>query len=213
MGRTAKTTTERTRSSAAALQPREVVKPRRMIYRQRNIACLESMWNGTIENRLSIVPTLELISKTLETRFSHLTCNTREELKYNLNLVCKRNYGVLYFAFHGSPGRIHLHRDKVTLPELSGMMNHRFRNWIIHFGTCSTMRKPRAVLDFVEKTNVALVTGFTRDVDWIESSKFELLHFKAFQMFKSPRVVCRHLLNKYPDLVESTGFKFFPEVE
>jgi hypothetical protein len=213
MGRTAKTTTERTRSSAAALQPREVVKPRRMIYRQRNIACLESMWNGTIENRLSIVPTLELISKTLETRFSHLTCNTREELKYNLNLVCKRNYGVLYFAFHGSPGRIHLHRDKVTLPELSGMMNRRFRNWIIHFGTCSTMRKPRAVLDFVEKTNVALVTGFTRDVDWIESSSMELLLFKAFQMFKSPKVVCRHLVNKYPDLVESTGFKFFPEVE
>ena len=79
-----------------------------MRYRKRNIACLESMWNGHIENKLNVLPTLELISKTMESKFSHLTCNTREELQYNLNLLCKRNYGVLYFAFHGSPGRIHL---------------------------------------------------------------------------------------------------------
>jgi hypothetical protein len=149
----------------------------------------------------------------MDSKFSHLTCNTREELKYNLNLLCKRNYGVLYFAFHGSPGRIHLHRDRVKLPELAGMMNHRFTNWIIHFGTCSTLRKPTAVREFVEQTGVAMVTGFTRDVDWIESSSFELLLFKALHTFKSPRVVIRHLQHKYPDLVESTGFTYFPEVE
>ena len=184
-----------------------------MAYRKRNIACLESMWNGHIENKLNVLPTLELISKTMESKFSHLTCNTREELQYNLNLLCKRNYGVLYFAFHGSPGRIHLHRDRVKLPELAGMMNHRFTNWIIHFGTCSTLRKPTAVREFVASTQVSMVTGFTRDVDWIESSSFELLLFKAFHTFKSPRIVCRHMQHKYPDLVESTGFKYFPEID
>jgi len=184
-----------------------------MSYRKRNIACLESMWDGHIENKLNVLPTLELISKTMESKFSHLTCNTREELQYNLNLLCKRNYGVLYFAFHGSPGRIHLHRERVKLPDLAGMMNHRFTNWIIHFGTCSTLRSSAAVRDFVEKTNVSMVTGFTRDVDWIESSSFELLLFKAFHTFKSPRVVIRHLQQKYPDLVESTGFTFFPEID
>jgi hypothetical protein len=184
-----------------------------MSYRKRNIACVESMWNGHIENKLNVLPTLELISKTMDSKFSHLTCNTREELKYNLNLLCKRNYGVLYFAFHGSPGRIHLHRDRVKLPELAGMMNHRFTNWIIHFGTCSTLRKPTAVREFVEQTGVAMVTGFTRDVDWIESSSFELLLFKALHTFKSPRVVIRHLQHKYPDLVESTGFTYYPEID
>lgn len=170
------------------------------------------MWTRSTEDRLNVLPTLQLISKTQETRFSHLTCNTREELKYNLNLLCKRNYGVLYFAFHGSPGKIHLHRDKVTLTELAAMMNHRFANWVIHFGTCSTLRKPREVEYFVEKTNVALVTGFTRDVDWIESSAFELLLFKALQTYQSPKVICRHLLTKYPDLAESTGFRYFPDL-
>jgi hypothetical protein len=67
-------------------------------------------------------------------------------------------------------------------------------------------------LEFVEKTNVALVTGFTRKVDWIESSAFELLMFQSFHLYKSPRVVCRNLLTKYPDLAELTGFKVFPKI-
>lgn len=169
------------------------------------------MWDRRIENRLNVLPTLELISKTQDSKFSHMTCNTREELQYNLNLLCKRNYGVLYFAFHGSPGKIHLHRDKVSLTELASMMNCRFANWIIHFGTCSTLRKPREVSYFIENTKVALVTGFTKDVDWIESSAFELLLFKAFHTYRSPKIICRHLLNKYNELADLTGFKYFPD--
>ena len=172
---------------------------------------MESLWDKQTENRLNVLPTLELISKTQDSKFSHLTCNTREELQYNLNLLCKRNYGILYFAFHGSPGKIHLHRDKITLTELAGMMNRRFARWIIHFGTCSTLRKPREVEYFVEETGIALATGFTKDVDWIESSAFELLLFKAFHNFQSPKVILRHLLNKYPELVDLTGFTYFPE--
>lgn len=181
--------------------------------RKRNIACLESLWNGQTENRLNVIPTLELISKTQDAKFSHLTCNTRDELQYNLNLLCKRNYGILYFACHGSPGKIHLHRDRISLTELASMMNHRFTNWIIHFGTCSTLRKPREVEYFVEQTNVALATGFTKEVDWIESSAFELLLFKTLNNLKSPKVVCKHLLNHYGELAEATGFKFFPEID
>lgn len=180
--------------------------------RKRNIACLESLWTNRVENRLNVVPMLEVISRSWNARFSHLTCNTREELKYNLNLLCRRNYGILYFAFHGSPGVIKLHGDKITLEELAEMMNCRFSNWIIHFGTCATIRKEKAVHKFVEQTNVSLVTGFTRVVDWIESSAFELLLFQAFHTYKSPKVVCRSLMNKYPDLAELTGFKVFPKI-
>jgi hypothetical protein len=180
-----------------------------MRWRKKNIACLESLWDRRTENRLNVLPTLELISKTHDAKFSHLTCNTREELKYNLNLLCKRNYGVLYFAFHGSPGKIHLHSDKVSLTELATMMNHRFANWVIHFGTCSTLRKPREVEYFVEQTQVIIATGFTKDVEWIESSAFELLLFKELQTKVNPKIAIRYLLNKYPDLVEATGFKYF----
>jgi hypothetical protein len=179
--------------------------------RQRNIACLETIWEKATEDRLNVIPTLALITKTMGSKFSHLTCNTRDELRYNLNLLCKRNYGILYIAFHGSPGKIHLHREKLTLTELAAMMNHRFAGWIVHFGTCSTLRSPREVEHFAEETKIALATGFTRDVEFLESSALELLLFKAFHNFQSPRVMVRHILTKYPDLVDSTGFRYFPE--
>lgn len=41
--------------------------------RQRNIACLETIWEHSTENRLNVVPTLELITKTMGLKFSHLT--------------------------------------------------------------------------------------------------------------------------------------------
>ena len=55
-----------------------------------NIACLESLWNSDLENRLSVVPILDLVSRVNGTRYTYLTCNTREELAYNLGKLGKR---------------------------------------------------------------------------------------------------------------------------
>src|SRR5213593_5182643 len=74
---------------------------------KKNIACLESLWDGNIESRLSVVPLLELASRVDEIRFSYLTCNTEDELEHNLDkLKNKRGYGILYLACHGKPGEL-----------------------------------------------------------------------------------------------------------
>lgn len=179
---------------------------------KRNIACLESLWDNRTDNRLSVIPMLEIISKNWNVKFSHLICNTEEELRYDLHLLCKRNYGILYLAFHGSPGNIHLHGDNISLSDLAKMMDCKFKDWIIHFGSCSTLRKRREVFEFVEKTKVKLVTGFTRQVYWIESTAFELMLFENFLHFKNPKIACRNLLEKHPSFAEATGFKIFPEI-
>ncbi|MBM3357788.1 MAG: hypothetical protein FJY54_08680 [Betaproteobacteria bacterium] len=43
--------------------------PRRKDHRK-NIACLESLWNSDIENRLSVVPILDLVSKVDGIRYT-----------------------------------------------------------------------------------------------------------------------------------------------
>jgi hypothetical protein len=183
-----------------------------MPLRKRNIACLESLWNNKTEDRLNVIPLLDVISKQWGAKVSHFTCNTREELNYDLRLVCKRNYGVLYLAFHGLPGRIRLHKDTLTLSEIAETMKHKFKGWIVHFGSCSTIRSPRAVTNFLETTGATIVTGFTRDVDWIESAALELMLFQNFQKFASPKVACKNLIQKHPGLSESTGFRVFPDL-
>lgn len=177
-----------------------------MAQRKKNIACLESMWDNQTENRLNVSPVLDIISKVWNAKVSHLSCNTKEELSYNLKLICKRNYGILYLAFHGAPGALLLHGAKVTLPELAAMMSCRFTNWIVHFSCCKTFRKQKDLSDFIAQTGAAMVTGYTIDVNWVESTAFELLFFDDLQYYERPKMACQKVLKKYGDLAKITGF-------
>jgi hypothetical protein len=183
-----------------------------MPLRKRNIACLESLWDRQIENRLNVIPMLELISRTQKVKFSHLNCNTRDEFIYNLSLLPRRNYGILYLAFHGSSGVLYLHDGtEIDFPALAELMNDKFTDWIVHFGSCGVFKKQKDLTQFVEQTKVILATGYTKTVDWIESASLELLFFQALQSYKSPKLACRSILNKYPDLVKQTGFCSYSE--
>lgn len=97
---------------------------------RKNIACLESLWNQDVENRLSVVPILELSSKINNVKFIHLTCNTIEEFEYNLNILKRRKgYGILYLAFHGYPGEIILGKSSMAIENLAAFMGESFINW------------------------------------------------------------------------------------
>ena len=72
---------------------------------KKHIACLETLWDTNIENRLNVVPILELASKVNKVDFTYLSCHTKEELRFNLRMLKRKSgYGILYVAFHGGPG-------------------------------------------------------------------------------------------------------------
>src|SRR5205809_6436451 len=107
---------------------------------KKNIACLESLWDGNIESRLSVVPLLELASRIDEIRFSYLTCNTEDELEHNLDkLKHKRGYGILYLACHGKPGGPVLDETSVDIAMRAGFMGDGVTNRVIPFGSCRTV--------------------------------------------------------------------------
>lgn len=172
---------------------------------------MESFWDSRLEDRLNVLPVLELLEKTDTCKYIHLSCNTTAELEYNLRLVGQRRPGVLYLAFHGSPGKVHIgKRTKLPLDDLAAIMGGKFRNWIIHLGSCSIFRAPSAVKRFADDTQASLLTGFTTEVGWIESAAFELLLFQQFAMFRSPRIICRNILRKHSEFAEQLGFKHYP---
>jgi hypothetical protein len=44
----------------------------------------------------------------------------------------------------------------------------------LYFGSCSALRAPDATLaEFLRETKAAMICGFTKDIDWIESAAFE----------------------------------------
>jgi len=178
---------------------------------KKNIACLESLWDKDIENRLSVSPILELVSKMDGVKYTYLTCSTIEEFKYNLTLLKrKRGYGILYLAFHGSPGKIILAKSTIEIETLATFMGKGFKDWIIHFGSCGTIgaRKDR-IKTFIKATDVSMVLGYKKDVDWIDSAALDLLILDWLQEYKDMNKFWRMLKRDYKDLISITALKAF----
>lgn len=180
-------------------------------HRSKNIACVESLWNSDIENRLSVVPILELVSKVNGVRYTYLTCNTREELGYNLGkLKRKRGYGILYLSFHGKPGEVVLDGTSVDLETLAALMARGFAGWVVHFGTCATIDIPRKRMrKFMKATGVALVMGYGTDVNWVASAALDLILFDCLQYYEDLRKLWIAFRRKQAGLIASTGLRAF----
>ena len=183
---------------------------------EKNIACLECLWEGNLENRVSVAPMIDLIAKLNGVGFTHLTCNTRKEFEFNLrelrNSHKKKERSILYLAFHGKPGRILLSDgDVLTLEELAEVMGTKFKDWIVHFGTCSTLAtKESRLRNFLNSTEVSLLVGFRKAVDWAESTSMDLILLDWMECYKNMRCMQNKVLSKYKDLVSITGLRFYP---
>jgi len=182
----------------------------RQYRRKKNIICLESLWDQDLEShrRLSMGPILDLVSKINEVKLILLNCNTQEELRYNLLKIKRRSgYGILYFAFHGRPGEVELDGGSIDIETLSAFMGKGFTNWVVHFGTCSTIDTEKARIDgFVESTRISMLAGYKKDVIWTDSAALDLLFLTWLQRYKNMRAMWKKFKKTYNGLIYSTGF-------
>jgi hypothetical protein len=178
---------------------------------KKKIACIETLWDGNIESRLSVVPLLELSQRVNDVKWAYLTCNTEEELKYNLaKLKHRRGYGILYLSCHGKPGQLILDQAPVEIETLAGIMGEGFTNWVVHFGSCATLNIAQARISrFIATTGVAMVIGYRKDIDWIDSAAVDLLLFDRLQEYRSMHRFWEHFKERYHDLIVLTGLRAY----
>ncbi|MBY8870373.1 hypothetical protein K7640_00765 [Micromonospora sp. PLK6-60] len=142
------------------------------------VFCLEGQWHDDLKERGSVLPTLELLERLGQIRFIHRDVATPGELRYYLDQWLSRKYtayDVGIFAVDGSPGRLHLsNRNEVELTELVSWLRGRCEGRKLYFDCGSILRLPDAALtDIAERTGASLVCGFTKTIDWVESSAFD----------------------------------------
>jgi hypothetical protein len=179
---------------------------------KKHIACLETLWDPDIENRLNVVPILELASLVNKVDFTYLTCHTQDELRFNLRMLKRKSgYGILYVAFHGGPGEIYLHDGStVDLETFANYMGRGFNDWIVHFSTCGTISVDQQRLaNFIAATNVAMIVGYKLDVDWMEGAALDLLLFSWLQTYKNMRTFWSRFRKQYACLIASTGLQVY----
>jgi len=181
---------------------------------KKSIICLESLWDQDLDShrRLTMGPILDLVSKLNDLKIIHLSCNTKEELRYNLvKIKRKSGYGILYFALHGSPGEIHLDEGQLDMETLTTFMGKGFVNWVVHFGTCSTIDTDRVRIEsFLEATRISMLAGYKKDVIWTDSAALDLLFLTWLQRYKNMRALWKKFRKTYAGLISTTGFNVVP---
>jgi hypothetical protein len=142
------------------------------------VFCVEGQWEDDLNSRGSVLPTLELLERLGSIRYIHRDTATADELHYYLDTWLSRKYAdykVGFFALHGQPTQLCLtSKQTVELDEIAAWMSGRCASRILYFGSCSVLRASDRVLqDFLHETKAAMLCGFTKSIDWVESAAFE----------------------------------------
>jgi hypothetical protein len=117
-------------------------------------------------------------------------------------------FTVLYLAFHGSPGRFYLDDGEcITLEELGDFMAGKCDGKIVHFGSCATLRADEERLrDFRKQTKAKALTGYRRNVDWLEAAAFESLLMSRLTAGGYVGSAIKRVKQMHPDLCRALEF-------
>ena len=80
------------------------------------------------------------------------------------------------------------------------MSNGAFKNKIIHFGSCETVKSEKRVEAFLTESKALMISGDLKQIDFLESVAMDLLYFNAAQDYKSSKYLKKFIENNYAGL-------------
>lgn len=153
-----------------------------LVYRK-GIFCLEAEWFG-LRSSVSVRPGLEFLrASDYHVPFIHRDVATRPELEHYLRKWFQERqsgFEILWVAIHSRkglllPGDMRRPDERVHLDRLEEVLAGKCGGRFIHFGGCSTIDVPsRRIGRFMRATGAVGVSGFCKEVDWTESTLFEM---------------------------------------
>jgi hypothetical protein len=175
----------------ARVQPAPRVVPK-------GIFCLEGDWWGKLHKGSSVEPILDLLHQwdPYYVPYVRRDVATRAEFEYYISRWAQKRmaaYPILYLAFHGKSSEVTIgdHRrieNRVTIAELGDMLEAKCHGRMIYFGSCQTLDlHGNSIQAFLRKTGALAVCGYRRDVEWLDSTAFELVMMSAMQLHSMTR--------------------------
>ena len=165
----------------------------RTMPKSHGVFCLEADWFGLVRP-MSMRPALDLMESS-DARIPYVLRDvvTRAEIEFYLRRSFQaryRRFDLLWFAIHSRPGELlpgdmRVPLERISLDDLEEMLAGRCRGRILHFSGCRFLKIPKARLTkFMKRTKALCVSGFSREVPWLESTIFEtywltLLHYES----------------------------------
>lgn len=147
------------------------------------IYCVEDVWPE--RQKMSARPLLDMLEDYHEIPTVHRIATNGKQLKERLGQWAKADmtFAILYLWYHGSPGSISPSgNDSVELEHIEEELEGCCDRCLIHFGSCEILKLDRERIDsFLERTGAVAVSGYRKNVGWIEPIALELLYLDCLQ--------------------------------
>ena len=181
---------------------------------KKRIFCLEGLWEQDLTKKSTIQPILDLLYRNDKIEFIYRDCATKEEMEFYLGKWTQEKYAyfpILFLAFHGEEGMIHIGKTNYPVDRLSDILAGKCENAIIFFASCLTLKIDKKKLEkILMKTRALAICGYRSDVEWMKSAAFELLVLKEMQLnsltVQGVDAIRRRIHHEYPKMVKD--FKF-----
>lgn len=178
-----------------------------------HIFAIEGEWETKLNKELTIKSTLTLLKEVCNVESIFRKTNTVESLIQYLKVsstASYKKYGTIVIGTHGDKGEILLSDfESISIRDLAEQCEDLFTDKIVHFSSCGILKRASDIRYFKELTNAKGVCGYTRDVDFLESSIVDILLFSSLYRNNSLVITQKFLMSNYPDLVKKLGFNFF----
>ncbi len=164
-----------------------------------------------MESKQSVEPTLQALERGEYIRLIRRSANTVGELELYLDRWFEKrhqDFSLAYLCFHGTARTLHFEGDELSLVDLGTLIGGRAQGKILHFGSCRVMAATDEELQtFCRSTGVRAITGYTKDIEWLESSAFELLLIPDVIHAVKLKSSYDRMFRIYPDLAKRLGFR------
>jgi hypothetical protein len=155
---------------------------------KKGIFCLEGLWENDLRKKPTVEPVLSLLKKRDDIPYIYGNCATPEEFAFYISKCVQKkyqDYPILYLAFHGEKGSIHISKDRYDLEDVGDRLADKCKGKVIIVGSCNTLNiDKRHLKRFLKKTGAFAVCGYKTTVDWMQSTAFELLLLNILQKNK-----------------------------
>ncbi len=183
------------------------------------VFCIEADWFG-LAHPMSMKPVLDLLAGSdARIPFVLRDAATRAEIEFYLRRWLQaryRRYDILWMAIHTRPGELlpgdmRKPEERLGIDALEGLLQGKCRGRILHFSGCRYFKMPPSrVARFLRTTRALCVSGFTREVPWLEATIFEaywltLLSYEA-RTRKGVREAARLMRREQGPLCARYGF-------
>lgn len=180
----------------------------------RKIFCLEGEWQEKdLRKKQGISSMLQFLHDNCNIEYVHRKLSTVESFLNYLQSLKRGNlkkYDIIYLAFHGYSNNIYIAKGhELSLEELAEQTEGLFVDRVIHFGSCKTLfTSERRLLEFKEATGARLISGFTKTIDFVDSTLLDIAYFTHLQDVVHVGSIERRMRSQYPDLCGRLGLKF-----